>query len=199
MAGSPDLWSRWGEWKKSNADGMKGGEALILELNRIVHTSGIASPVTSKRGLNARLRYLDSAAGHAALAEQGVTSRTLRSWMQGKATPSPASRKRIDTAYWTRRRENLIRSGWLTRHLDNDGRGRRMEIYPVDQSQVEAKYQRPNISQRTVTVRYIWADLVDAWATRNQNLVDEIWDDVISDLDSDYAAYAYVSAIGIGA
>ncbi|MGW8361858.1 hypothetical protein ACWGK1_14955 [Streptomyces wedmorensis] len=74
-----------------------------------------------------------------------------------------------------------------------------MEIYPVDQSHVEAKYQRPNISQRSITVRYIWSDLVDAWATRNQNLIDEIWDDVISDLDSGYAAYAYVSAIGINA
>ncbi|MDX2561285.1 hypothetical protein PV371_16690 [Streptomyces sp. TX20-6-3] len=30
-------------------------------------------------------------------------------------------------------------------------------------------------------------------------LVDEIWDDVISDLDPDYHAYAYVSSVGIGA
>ncbi|MEX0171529.1 hypothetical protein [Streptomyces sp. LMG1-1-1.1] len=199
MTGSPDLWSRWGEWQKADARGLKGGEALILELNRVVHASGIVSPVTSKRGLAARLRYLDSPAGRSALSDQGVTSRTLRSWARGKATPSTASRERIDAAYWARRRENLIKSGWLTRHLDNDGRGSRMEIYPVDQSHVEAKYQRPNISQRSITVRYIWSDLVDAWATRNQHLIDEIWDDVISDLDSDYAAYAYVSAIGISA
>ncbi|MFJ5829402.1 hypothetical protein [Streptomyces sp. NPDC093089] len=199
MTGSPDLWSRWGEWQKADARGLKGGEALILELNRVVHASGIVSPVTSKRGLAARLRYLDSPAGRSALSEQGVTSRTLRSWTRGKAVPSTASRERIDAAYWERRRENLIKSGWLTRHLDNDGRGSRMEIYPVDQSRVEARYQRPNISQRSITVRYIWSDLVDAWATRNQSLIDEIWDDVISDLDSDYAAYAYVSAIGISA
>ncbi|MGW6575407.1 hypothetical protein ACWGAN_25055 [Streptomyces sp. NPDC054945] len=30
-------------------------------------------------------------------------------------------------------------------------------------------------------------------------MFDEIWDDVITDLDFDYAAYAYVSSIGIGA
>jgi hypothetical protein len=30
---------------------MKGGEALILELNRIVYESGFSSPVTSTRGL----------------------------------------------------------------------------------------------------------------------------------------------------
>ncbi|MFE1383635.1 hypothetical protein ACFW6S_32285 [Streptomyces sp. NPDC058740] len=201
MDGSPDLWSRWGEWQKTGARGMKGGEALILELNRLVHTSGISSPVTSRRGLAARLRYLDSPAGRHELKAQGVSGRTVRSWMRHKAdvSPTPASRERIDRAYWARRRENLIRSGWLARHLDNEGRGRRMEIYPVDQSAVEAKYQRPNVSQRSITVRYIWDDLVQAWAARNAALVDEIWDDVISDLDSDYNAYAYVTAVGIGA
>ncbi|MFJ6054467.1 hypothetical protein [Streptomyces sp. NPDC092307] len=198
MAGSEDLWARWGEWQRHDARGMKGGEALILELNRIVHSSGIVSPVTSRRGLAARLRYLDSAAGREALAEQGVTARTVRSWMRGKATPSPANRERIDAAYWWRRRENLIRSGWLVRHLDNDGRGRRMEIYPVDQSHIDAKYSRP-LSDRSITVRYIWPDLVHAWADRDEAMVDEIWDDVITDLDSDYAAYAYVSSVGIGA
>ncbi|MEV7512646.1 hypothetical protein AB0O57_32280 [Streptomyces sp. NPDC091201] len=198
MAGSEDLWARWGDWGKHDARGMKGGEALILELNRIVHASGIVSPVTSRRGLAARLRYLDSPAGREALAEQGVTARSLRSWTKGRATPSAASRERIDAAYWWRRRENLIRSGWLVRHLDNNGRGSRMEIYPVNQSHVDSKYARP-LSDRSITVRYIWPDLVQAWADRNEAMVDEIWDDVITDLDSDYAAYAYVSSVGIGA
>ncbi|MEY2233113.1 MULTISPECIES: hypothetical protein [Streptomyces] len=71
-------------------------------------------------------------------------------------------------------------------------------IYPVDQSHVDAKYSRP-LSDRSITVRYIWPDLVSAWAARDEAMVDEIWDDVITDLDSDYAAYAYVSSVGIGA
>ncbi|MEV7282915.1 hypothetical protein [Streptomyces sp. NPDC093111] len=200
MSGSPDLWSRWGDWRKANANGMKGGEALILELNRIVYSSGVSSPVTSNRGLGARLRYLDSPAGRAELKAQGISPRTIRQWMKskGKVSPTPTSRDRIDAAYWNRRRENLIRSGWLAKHLDNDGRGQRMEIYPVDQSRVDAKYRR-DLNTRTITVRYIWTDLVGAWASRNSALVDEIWDDVITDLDSDYAAYAYVSSVGISA
>ncbi|MEE1813891.1 hypothetical protein PUR59_02460 [Streptomyces sp. SP18ES09] len=184
MAGSPDLWADWGEFGKFNARGMKGGEALILELNRIVYSSGIASPVTSKRGLKARLRYLDSPAGRQALKGQGVTARTLRSWTEGKSTPM---------------RANLIRSGWLKRHLDNGGRGRRMEVYPVDQSHVPAERARATLQQRSINVRYIWGDLVDAWASQAADTVDEIWDDVISDLDSDYGAYAYVASVGIGA
>lgn len=75
----------------------------------------------------------------------------------------------------------------LTRHLDNQGRGLRMEIYPVDQSHAEAEYQRPNIQQRAITVRYL-GRLVTAWSNRDQNLVDEIWDDVPSDVDSEYGA-----------
>ncbi|MGW1013004.1 hypothetical protein ACWD4X_23580 [Streptomyces termitum] len=199
-SGSPDLWSRWGQWQKSDAAGMRGGEALIRELNRIVHTSGITSPVTSRRGLAARLRYLDSPAGRTALAAQGVSPRTVQAWMKSKSSISPtaASRDRIDAAYWQRRRENLIRSGWLARHLDNNGQGRRMEIHPVDQTRVETKYRR-DLNSRTITVRYIWTDLVEAWSAQDANAVDEIWDDVISDLDSDYNAYAYVSGIGINA
>ncbi|MFD7975294.1 hypothetical protein [Streptomyces sp. NPDC059071] len=180
---------------------MKGGEALVLELNRIVYSSGISSPVTSKRGLSARLRYLDSPAGREALRAQGVPPRTIRSWLKnkGKIRPTPRSLERIDAAYWSRRRENLIRSGWLKRHLNNKGQGRRMEIYPVDQSQMDERFRRPTVSQRSITVRYVWDDLVDAYATRNADLLDEIWDDVISDLDSDYNAYAYVSSVGIAA
>ncbi|MEU4273295.1 hypothetical protein [Streptomyces sp. NPDC026092] len=199
MPGSSELWGRWGDFGKYNARGIKGGEALIQELNRIVHSSGITSPVTTHRGLAARLRYLDSTAGREALKNQGVTPRTIKSWMRGKTKPSKANLERIDSAYWERRRANLIRSGWLKRHLDNDGRGRRMEIYPVDQTQVPEQRRRPGVSQRTITVRYIWNDLVDAYADQDDDLMDEIWDDVITDLDSDYAAYAYVASIGIGA
>ncbi|WP_426405226.1 hypothetical protein ACN9M0_39140 [Streptomyces sp. R-07] len=93
----------------------------------------------------------------------------------------------------------MVRSGWLKRHLDNDGSGRRMEVYPVDRSQVPAERSRPGLQQRSITVRYVWGDLVGAWAAQDQDTGDEIWDDVISDLDSDCNAYAHASSIGIGA
>ncbi|RVU14817.1 hypothetical protein EOT10_40210 [Streptomyces antnestii] len=197
--GSEGLWARWGAWEKYSARGMKGAEALILELNRIVYSSGIASPIGSKRGQNARIHYLDSKAGREALRAQGVSDRAMKSWFKGKSRPSRANLDRLDAAYWVRRRENLIRSGWLKRHLDNHGQGRRMEIYPVDQSAVPEPRSRSNISERSIVVRYVWEDLVDAWAAQDENMLDEIWDDIITDLDSDYAAYAYVGSVGISA
>ncbi|MGW4969617.1 hypothetical protein ACWEP3_06335, partial [Streptomyces albidoflavus] len=87
--------------------------------------------MTTTRGLRARLRYLDSPAGRRALADHGVSSRLLRAWAAGR-TPSRAKLAAVDAAYWVRRRENLVRSGALKRLLDNEGRGRRIEIYPVD-------------------------------------------------------------------
>ncbi|WP_206301843.1 hypothetical protein [Streptomyces sp. AcE210] len=87
--------------------------------------------------------------------------------------------------------------------LDNDGGGRRVEIYPVDQSAVTPSRAWVNVTERSITVRYVWADLVDAWAAQDAaqgaGLMDEIWDDIITDLDSDDAAYAYVACVGIGA
>ncbi|KUL65127.1 hypothetical protein AB0F32_02970 [Streptomyces albidoflavus] len=194
MSGASDL---WGEFGKHHAQGQKGAQALGQEIERIARQGGITSPVTTTRGLRARLRYLDSPAGRRALAEHGVSHRLLRAWAAGR-TPSRAKLAAVDAAYWGRRRENLVRSGALKRLLDNEGRGRRIEIYPVDQSAVPEKRKRV-ISQRTVTARYIWDDAVGAWASGDLNTLDEIWDDVISDLDSDYAAYAYVESIGISA
>ncbi|WP_186782604.1 hypothetical protein [Streptomyces sp. CBG9] len=194
MSGASDL---WGEFGKHHAQGQKGAQALGQEIERIARQGGITSPVTTTRGLRARLRYLDSPAGRRALAEIGVSSRLLRAWAAGR-TPSRAKLAAVDAAYWGRRRENLVRSGALKRLLDNEGRGRRIEIYPVDQSAVPEKRKRV-ISQRTVTARYIWDDAVGAWASGDLNTLDEIWDDVISDLDSEYAAYAYVGSIGISA
>ncbi|RZD55270.1 hypothetical protein C0Q58_00005 [Streptomyces albidoflavus] len=194
MSGASDL---WGEFGKHHAQGQKGAQALGQEIERIARQGGITSPVTTTRGLRARLRYLDSPAGHRALADHGVSIRLLRAWAAGR-TPRRAKLAAVDAAYWGRRRENLVRSGALKRLLDNEGRGRRIEIYPVDQSAVPEKRKRV-ISQRTVTARYIWDDAVGAWASGDLNTLDEIWDDVISDLDSDYSAYAYVESIGISA
>lgn len=195
MAGATDV---WGEWQKHGAQGMSGARALAVELDRIVRASSITSPVTTRRGLAARLRYLDSAGGREVLAEQGVAARLLRAWAKG-TRPSGPKLAAVDRAYWQRRRDNLVRSGALNRLLDNEGRGRRIEIYPVDQTQVPEQYRRPNISERSVQARYVWDDLVTAWAREDLRLLDEIWDDIITDLDSDYAAYAYVAALGIGA
>lgn len=193
--GATDL---WGEWQRYGARGMSGAQALAAELDRIAREGAIASPVTTTRGLSARLRYLSSGPGREVLAAHGISARLLRSWERG-AHPSAPKLDAIDRAYQERRRDNVVRSGALKRLLDNGGRGRRIEIYPVDQSAVDEERRRPEVTERSVQARYVWDDMVDAWAEGDLDTLDEIWDDIITDLDSDYAAYAYVGSIGIGA
>ncbi|PWK63086.1 hypothetical protein BCL76_12330 [Streptomyces sp. CG 926] len=65
-----------------------------------------------------------------------------------------------------------------------------MEIYPVAQSHMDSKYARP-LGDRSIAVRYIRPDLVRAWADRDEAMVGEIRDDVITDLDSDSAARSF--------
>jgi hypothetical protein len=188
----------WGEFSKYGAQGVKGGAALAREIDRIAREGGIASPVTTTRGLNARLNYLASPAGQKTLRQHGVSPRLLRSWKTG-TRPSAAKLDAVDAAYQERRRANLVRSGALKRLLDNNGHGRRIEIYPVDQSAVPEARRRPNLSDRSIQARYVWDDAVTAWATGDTQAMDEIWDDLISELDSDYGAYAYVDGLGVGA
>nr|ABY83470.1 unknown [Streptomyces sp. HK1] len=101
-----------------------------------------ASPVRAASPLPCQLArpprppaLLGSPEGPRALAEHGVSDRLRRAWVTGR-TPSRAKLAAVDAAYWDRRRANLIRSGALKRLLDNEGRGRRIEIHPVDQSSV---------------------------------------------------------------
>ncbi|SCK59416.1 hypothetical protein [Streptomyces sp. WMMB 322] len=187
----------WGWYAKHGARGIPGSAALSAELERIVRETGIKSPITTPRGLGARLHYLDSHAGRQALREAGVRPGTLRRWQQGKTKPSKNSREKIERAYREVRRHNMVRSGALTKRLQQAGRGTRVEIYPVNQTDVPAQRQR-DVPQRSIRIRD-WATITHAWAAGDDAQLDQAWGDIIADIASEYVAYAYVSGIGIGA
>lgn len=52
---------------------------------------------------------------------------------------------------------------------------------------------------RRPQVRYSWDNAVDALAANDTDTLPDIWDDAITELDSDWGAYTYVSHIGLGA
>ncbi|OEV11361.1 hypothetical protein [Streptomyces nanshensis] len=187
----------WGWFAKHNAHGIPGSAALAAELARIVRETGIKSPLTTPRGLGARLHYLDTTTGHQALRDAGVRPGTLRRWKQGKAKPSRNSREKIEQAYREVRTHNMVRSGALTKRLQQEGRGTRVEIYPVNQTDVPAPRQR-DVPQRSVRIRD-WATITHAWAAGDDAQLDQAWGDIIAGIASEYVAYAYVSGIGIGA
>ncbi|MDK0524686.1 transcriptional regulator [Streptomyces sp. ML-6] len=183
------------DFGKFGARGIKGSEAVARKLDEL--SGGIVTPVTVKRGLMARLHYLtrtDHSRRAARDAGLTVTDRTLRAWLDEKRRPSRANLERIDLAYRRVRRQNVARH--LLARL-NAGGGTRVEIHPLNQSQVARPLQRM-VEYRTMNVRR-WDRIVDAWATGDRQGLDEAWVDTIVDLGSQWGQYEYVTNIGFAA
>jgi len=178
------------------ARGIKGHEAVARRLDALA--GYIATPVTARRGLLARLHYLtrtDHALAAARAAGLTVTDRTLKAWLDGRRSPSKKNVDRIEQAYRTVRRHNIAR--YLLARLNREGRGTRVEIHPLNQSQVPRPRQRM-VEFRTLNIRH-WDRIVEAWATDNLQALDDAWVDQIVDLGSQWGQYEYVTNIGFAA
>ncbi|MGW0135715.1 transcriptional regulator [Streptomyces sp. NPDC003299] len=185
------------EFGRYGARGIKGYEAVARQLDALANF--VATPITARRGLLARLHYL-TRTEHArqAAREAGltVTDRTLRAWMDGRRSPSRKNLERIEAAYRTVRRHNVAR--YLLARLNREGRGTRVEFHPLNQSQVTRPRQRV-ITYRTLNVRR-WDRIVEAWADDDAEALDDAWiSDAVVDLGSEWGQYEYVTNIGFAA
>lgn len=178
------------------AHGEKGSQAAARVLDRLALEGGIASPVTSRRGLRARLRYLDSAPGRRALQAAGitVTPRTLKRWQRGEQRPNAANLARLDAAYTAHRRRNVARH--LLRRLNARG-GTRVEIHPLDQSAVTDPRRR-SLEFRRLRIRR-WDAIVIAWQAGDEAALADAWETEIVDLGSEWGKYEYVTSVGFAA
>ncbi|MER6066344.1 transcriptional regulator [Streptomyces sp. NPDC001792] len=179
------------------ARGIKGYEAVARQLDALA--GFVATPITARRGLLARLRYLtrsDQSRQAARAAGLTVIDRTLRAWLRGERNPSKRNLERIETAYRTVRRQNVSR--YLLARLNREGRGTRVEFHPLNQSQVLRPRQRV-VSYRTLNVRR-WDRIVAAWAAGDAQALDDAWIyDAVVDLGSEWGQYEYVTNIGFAA
>ncbi|MEU9480420.1 transcriptional regulator [Streptomyces sp. NPDC048191] len=185
------------EFGAFGASGIKGHEAVARQLDALANF--IATPITQRRGLLARLHYLtrtDHARQAAREAGLTVTDRTLTAWLAGRRRPSKRNLQAIEIAYRTLRRHNVAR--YLLARLNRQGRGTRVEFHPLNQSQVPRPRQRA-VSLRTLNVRH-WDRIVEAWADDNDEALDNAWvNDAAVDLGSQWGQYEYVTTIGFAA
>ncbi|MGD6748511.1 transcriptional regulator [Streptomyces sp. BH106] len=185
------------EFGKFGAQGIKGYQAAARQLDQLA--GFIATPITQRRGMLARLHYLTRtphAKAAARTAGLTVSERTLKRWASGTAAPSKKSLAQLEAAYLQVRRHNVARH--LQQRLNRQGRGTRVEFHPLNQSQVSRPLQR-EVSFRTLNVRH-WDRMVTAWAAGDKGAMDTAWfDDITADLGSDYGAYEYVMNIGFAA
>ncbi|MFD5589452.1 transcriptional regulator [Streptomyces sp. NPDC127063] len=179
------------------ARGIKGHEAVARQLDALA--GFIATPITARRGLLARLHYLtrsDRALAAARAAGLTATPRTIRAWLAGTRAPSKKNLERIEQAYRTVRRQNVARH--LLARLNRGGRGTRVEFHPLNQSQVSRPRQR-ELSFRTLNVRR-WDRIVAAWAADDDQALDDAWvSDAVVDLGSEWGQYEFVTNIGFAA
>lgn len=184
------------DFGRFGASGVRGSELVGRKLDDLA--GGIATPVTAKRGLMARLNYL-TRSEHARQAARDagltVTDRTLKAWLEGKRRPSAKNLKKIDDAYRVVRRQNVARH--LLKRLNANG-GTRVEIHPLNQSGVARPLQR-DVPFRHMNVRR-WDRIVGAWAAGDYHGLDAAWtDDILPDLGSQYGAYEYCTNVGFAA
>ncbi|OIJ85659.1 transcriptional regulator [Streptomyces colonosanans] len=185
------------EFGKYGARGVRGHEAVARQLDALA--GFIATPVTTRRGLLARLHYLtrtDHARQAAREVGLAVTDRTLKAWLEGKRNPSRKSLQQVETVYRTVRRHNVAR--YLLARLNREGRGTRVEFHPLNQSQVDRPRQRV-VDYRSLNVRH-WDRIVEAWAADDDQALDDAWvSDAVVDLGSQWGQYEYVTNIGFAA
>ncbi|WP_406429985.1 transcriptional regulator [Streptomyces sp. NBC_00631] len=185
------------DFGKFGARGIKGHEAVARQLDALA--GYVATPITARRGLLARLHYLtrtDHARAAARQAGLTATPRTIRAWLAGTRSPSRANLAAIEQAYRAVRRENVAR--YLLARLNREGRGTRVEFHPLNQSQVSRPHQRP-VEFRTLNVRH-WDRIVAAWAADDDEALDTAWvDDAVVDLGSQWGQYEFVTNIGFAA
>jgi hypothetical protein len=184
------------EFGKYGARGIKGSDAVARRLDALIDF--IATPVTAKRGLMARLNYLTRSTRTLEIARQlglTVTDPTLNAWLAGTQRPTKANLNRIETVYRRVRRHHVARH--LLVRL-NSGGGTRVEIHPLNQPQVARPHQRV-VSYRKMNV-HRWDAIVTAWANNDPVALDDAWTtDVLPDLGSQWGQYEYVSSIGFAA
>ncbi|MBB1262428.1 transcriptional regulator [Streptomyces alkaliterrae] len=177
------------------AQGERGSEAAARVLDSLA--GGISSPVSSGRGLSARLRYLTrSKAGYEAMKQAGisVTSRTMKRWLAGTQRPNNANLEKIDRSYWSFRRQNVAK--YLLKRLNSRG-GTRVEIHPLDQSRVLVPRQRV-LEYRKLNIRH-WDAIINAWAKGDSRMLDDAWIDQMVELGSQWGKYEYVTSVGFSA
>lgn len=177
------------------AEGLEGGRALAASLDQRTFEDDVDWRRSEAECLVRNLRYLlRKTGGPAAMEEYGLTAapEALAAWLEGASTPFPEQERQLESAFRSLRRRNIAPS--LTRTLDAGG-GTRIQIAPVDQVGVEARYRR-DLRVRYKNI-YRWGPIVRAWAAQDSMELDQLWEEVITDMGSDYRKYQCVESISV--
>ncbi|MFE2675727.1 hypothetical protein [Streptomyces hygroscopicus] len=183
------------------------GEQLNIEVLDLMASGEVTPPADVSPNVRTQLDYLNTRkGGREAMDRAGIPARTRRGWKT--RTPSPASRERINQAYWQLRATNWKRTGRtppppvrqaIAPRLKERAHGKRMSITPVDWRDVRRQAQGAQkvASEREIRPsRRSWDNLIDAWSSGDETDLDTAWMDFASEIDSPPELYYEVAHIG---
>ncbi|WP_326782450.1 transcriptional regulator [Streptomyces longwoodensis] len=174
---------------------MPAAVALNTTLDEIAQVT--SRWITPTQRLRRNLLYLTrSRTGYTFMQDCGIRMdrRMITAWLAEERIPGPEQQRRLEDAFRLLRRRNMAPS--MTRRLNARG-GTRVEIYPVDQSDVDDKHRRTARWRRKNIYR--WDPIVAAWSRSDLRELTHRWHDVITDLDSDWRMYEHVTHLGFWA
>lgn len=177
------------------AQGVPAAVALNTTLDEIAQVT--SRWITPTQRLRRNLLYLTrSRTGYTFMQDCGIRMdrQMITAWLAEERIPSPEQQRRLEDAFRLLRRRNMAPS--MTRRLNARG-GTRVEIYPVDQSDVDDKHRRTARWRRKNIYR--WDPIVAAWSRSDLRELTHRWHDVITDLDSDWRMYEHVTHLGFWA
>lgn len=177
------------------AQGVPAAVALNTTLDEIAQVT--SRWITPTQRLRRNLLYLTrSRTGYTFMQDCGIRMdrRMITAWLAEERIPGPEQQRRLEDAFRLLRRRNMAPS--MTRRLNARG-GTRVEIYPVDQSDVDDKHRRTARWRRKNIYR--WDPIVAAWSRSDLRELTHRWHDVITDLDSDWRMYEHVTHLGFWA
>ncbi|WP_157874522.1 hypothetical protein [Streptomyces sp. AcH 505] len=181
------------------AEGIEGGRALAESLDRRTFEYDVSWRRSEEERLAQAVKYLmTKKSGPDTLRAYGITADTgtLTALLSAEQTPVPGQQQRLEQAFRALRRHNV--APHLTGVLDRKRgarRGTRIEIHPVYQEGVQPSHRR-DLRVRHKNI-WRWKPIVQAWAAQDSLVMEDLWQELISDMDSDYRSYQYVGHIGI--
>ncbi|MGW5818070.1 hypothetical protein [Streptomyces noursei] len=155
---------------------------------------GVKSPITTRRGLNARINQLNKHRDVAA--QHGIKPRSLREWGKGDRTPRKSSLDKIERAYQAVLAQRSAAGRRSIRREFDRGRGATIQVTPLNQQSVRRKFQRDIQPGEVRISEYRWRPMLDAWEEGDYDQMERLAYEAMEE-GGEYLVYAWVGSAAV--
>ncbi|MFI6771140.1 helix-turn-helix domain-containing protein [Streptomyces sp. NPDC050355] len=155
---------------------------------------GIKSPITTRRGLKARLNQLGK--NRELAAQHGIKPRDLNDWAKGRRNPRKASLDKIERAYQETLAHRSAAGRRAVRREFDRGRGATIQVTPLDQRAVPQQRRRDIPEAEIRITQYRWGPMLDAWENDDYDAMEDLAYEAMEE-GGEYLVYAWVGTASV--